>query len=238
NLLNYLQKVRQTPSTIDKCFVNTEGEVPGIREIDKEEDGVEIGWNLKGHKNRIVDIGNEELKLFSKIYDSEETTTVEARLPALHSKELVSVLRKFSEQPLRLYDYSDNYFSTQHWNETTAQKDGTIERKTIFPEKTSDFILSGPHIFVANPLYKTPRQKCTNNSHYDEIDLQNISNNYIPRTNYIPKCDRNVYRERTPHVDWSTEDGKRKEVTQFYRLAFRAMLPSSGERTLTRSMSD
>lgn len=61
------------------------------------------------------------------------------------------------------------------WHETNAQSDGTIDRNTIFVGSPKSLILSGPHFFVGNPLYKTPRKECTQNSHYDVLDLTNIS---------------------------------------------------------------
>jgi hypothetical protein len=62
--------------------------------------------------------------------------------------------------------------------------------------------LSGPHFFVGTPFYKTPRTECTQNSHYDILDLTTLPDDYLPRTNYIPACDEDEYLKRTPKVPW------------------------------------
>ena len=210
------------PRTVDACFEqNGIGPVPGIKDDENH-------WNVNGHKDRIINVTEKELKLFAKLYDSEGTHSIEARLPALHAKTLLSVLQKFADQPVKLGDLEGQFYSTQHWNETTAQQDHTIRRETRFPKDASEWILSGPHFFVGNPFYKTPRAECTLNSHYDVLDLTELPGDYLPRTNYVPDCSPAEYIKRTPRVPW--ED--KKPVTEFFRLAFRGMLSQSGERTL------
>ncbi|KPA16252.1 hypothetical protein MHK_003539, partial [Candidatus Magnetomorum sp. HK-1] len=57
----------------------------------------------------------------------------------------------------------------------------------------------------------TPRAKCTQNSHYDILDLTTLPDDYLPRTNYVPDCDEVEYRRRTPK--FQTKDGKLTTVT-------------------------
>ncbi len=106
------------------------------------------------------------------------------------------------------------------WDENAQQKDGTLQRRAAndgaFLAKAENWVLSGPHFFLANPFNKTPRRVCTANSHYDPIDLEAIPDDYLPRTNYVPACDPVTYRTRTPKVPW---DGR--PVTGFYRLISR-----------------
>jgi hypothetical protein len=216
-----------TPATIDKCFEHSGfGIVPGIKDDANK-------WNIKGHKERIIQCTQKELALFAKLYDAEGTPPLAARLPAVHSTQIVEVLRKFSEQPQRLGDLKGEIFSTQHWNETNAQKNNTIRRQTCFPKDTSQLILSGPHFFVGNPFYKTPRAKCTQNSHYDILDLTTLPDDYLPRTNYVPDCDAEEYQKRTPKCRMKDGD---LLVTDFYRLTSRTMIGSSSERTLISSI--
>ena len=88
------------------------------------------------------------------------------------------------------------------WNETIRVDDGTIRRDTRFPESTGEWILSGPHIHIANPLFKTPRRVCTAKGHYDPLDLTTLPADYLPRTNYVPACDADTYCARTPPGPW------------------------------------
>jgi hypothetical protein len=210
------------PSTIDASFAHDgSGVCGGI----KDDNG---NWNIAGHRDRIIEVNEETLALFAKLYDDPGTPALEARLPSLHARELVAVLRKFAAYPRRLGDLEGQYFSTQMWNETISVDDGTIRRETRFPASTGEWILSGPHIHIANPFFKTPRAICTANGHYDPLDLTTLPADYLPRTNYVPACTPEDYLTRTPRVPW----GDQKPVTEFYRLLQRGMLSQAGERTL------
>lgn len=214
--------------TIELCFAHDgSGEVGGIKD---DETG---SWNESGHQSRILTVGMERLALFASLYDEEGTPALEARLPALHAEPLVSVLDKFAVQPKRLGDLQGQYLSLEMWHETNQQSDGTIERRTQFPEDAAQWILSGPHFYVGTPLYKTPREICTEKGHYDCLDLLTLPDDYLPRTNYIPACDAQEYAKRTPRVSWTEpgEDEPRK-VTDYYRFVARSMLSQAGERTL------
>jgi len=158
-------------------------------------------------------------------------------LPAIHARKLGDVLQKFAKYRRHLGDLNEDYYSTEFWNETAAQRDNTIQRtsdrRALFPEDQGEWILSGPHFFVANPIYKTPRKICNTPRAYDNIDLENLPDDYLPRTNYRPLTDRDEYLRRTPRVNW-IEVGQPavKPMTQYFRVINREMLSQSGERTL------
>lgn len=215
------------PHTVDGCYVDPAGRsVGGIKNHNDE-------WNLEGHPDRIIEVSQHELALFAKLYDEAGTDALEARLPALHARQLTSVLEKFAAQPRRLGDLKGQYFSTVMFDETYAQRDGTIRRDTQFPKKPEQWVLSGPHFSVGNPLYQTPKRVCETHRAYDNLDLQTLPDDYLPRTNYMPGCDITIYRDRTPRVPW-VEQGEHRErlVTDYYRFISREMLSQSGERTL------
>ncbi|TAK52677.1 MAG: class I SAM-dependent DNA methyltransferase [Betaproteobacteria bacterium] len=216
------------PNTVDHCFEHDgSGVVGGIKDDDGED------WDETGHQDRIIEVRNAELELFAQLYDEPETPALKARLPALHARPLLDVLRKFAAQPRRLGDLKGQYLSLEMWHETNAQNDGTIRRETRFPMDATEWVLSGPHFFVGNPFYKTPRAVCTEKGHYDELDLNLLPDDYLPRTNYVPACSADEYRARTPKVSW-VEEGKdeARRVTDCYRFIARSMLSQPGERTL------
>ncbi len=215
------------PNTIDACY-SALGDKP-VGGIKDDNDN----WNLEGHPDRIVRVEAERLALFARLYDEAGTAAEQARLPALHSVQLIGVLEKFAAQPKRLGDLAGEYLSLEMWHETNQQKDGTIQRATRFPQQAEQWVLSGPHFSVGNPFYQTPRAVCETHKAYDNLDLQTLPDDYLPRTNYLPACSADEYRARTPKVSW-TEPGcaEPKRVTEYYRLALRAMLSQSGERTL------
>jgi len=223
------------PQTIDASFSHDgQGVIPGIKkELESPEGDIKVKWNFDGHRDRIVEVGAHELAIFAKLYDDVGTPRLQARLPALHARQLISVLEKFAAQPRRLGDLKGEYFSTVMFDETYAQRDGTIRRETRFPDDAEQLVLSGPHFFVGNPFYNTPRAVCSSNKAYDNLDLTTLPDNYLPRTNYIPACSPATYSQRTPKVPW-LEIGKKsaQQVTEYYRFVSREMLSQSGERTL------
>ena len=215
-------------ATVDACLDHLgEGPVPGIK-------NAEGNWETTGHRRRIVQIQREELQTFAKALDPNGTPPEEARLPALHSVELMEFLRKFAAQPRRLRDLAGQYGSPRILDETNSVNDGTIRRETRFPEGPSEWILSGPHFFVGNPLYKTPRRECRLNSHYDCIDLTAIPDDYLPRTNYVPNCGAEEYERRSPSIkliDIANDTSVKDKVMCYYRHVNRRMVSPGGERT-------
>ena len=193
------------PATADACLDHDgHGPVPGI----KDDAG---DWNTAGHAHRIIKVNRDALDNFAKLYDEPSTPLLQARLPALHTRTLLQVLRKFATHPKRLGDLSkDEYCAPRHWEETTSQRQGTIRREIRFPANTPELVFSGPHFSVGNPFNKTPRRECTQNSHYDILDLTTLPEDYLPRTNYMPACDPDEYDRRTPRVSWQ-EPGRRGE---------------------------
>ncbi|MGX5218932.1 Eco57I restriction-modification methylase domain-containing protein [Pseudomonas segetis] len=215
------------PHTVDGCYADPAGRPVGGIKNDQDE------WNLEGHPDRIIEISQHELALFAQLYDEAGTDALEARLPAVHARQLLAVLDKFAAQPRRLGDLQGKYYSSYMFDETAAQKNGTIIRDTQFPESLEQWILSGPHFFVSNPMFQTPKRVSETHRAYENLDLQILQDDYLPRTNYIPACDPATYRDRIPRVPW-VEEGEHKPrlVTEYYRWANRRMFGGSSERSL------
>ena len=219
------------PETVDICHDHDGlGTVPGIKDDTND-------WNTTGHAHRMIRVDKDALTTFASLYDEPDTPPLQARLPALHASGLLSVLRKLAAYPNHLGDLADAFHVTSHWHETMAQRDGTIRRETRFPNDPSELVVSGPHFFVGNPFNKTPRRECTQNSHYDVLNLSELPDNYMPRTNYVPACKRSEYERRTPGVSWCEPDVEApRKVTEHYRVVHRAMVSSALERTLITAL--
>ena len=219
-------------STVDACFDDPgDGPVPGIKTDESK-------WETSGHARRIVRIGFRELGTFAAALDKDGTPATQARLPAVHSAEMMSVMRKFAGQERRLRDLEGEFLCTMMWHETNAQRDGIIRRETRFPSGTEEWVLSGPHFSVGNPLAKTPRRICKEKADYDCIDLTVIPDDYLPRTNYVPDCEMADYRERIQEVPWSNQSGDKsgEKVTGYFRHINRRMIGPASERTLGAAM--
>ena len=220
-----------TPTTIDTCYLHDgSGTAGGIKNEADE-------WNISGHADRIVPIGDAQLIVFAALYDEPGTMPRRARLPGLHAGKLSSVLAKLAAYPRRLADLGDDYFSTVMFDETYSQGDGTLirnaDRSAPFATTPEDWVLSGPHFSLANPLYQTPKAICSTHRAYDGINLETAPDDYLPRTNYCPMEDREEFRRRVPTLSWTEPSPQAaSKVTEYFRLVHRRRLSQSGERTL------
>ncbi len=207
------------PHTLDASFEHDGGgTVPGI----KDRDG---NWDLRPHRKRLVNVDHDALTLFAKLYDEAGTPPQQARLPIVHSQDILSVLRRFAEAPRKLADLAGSYFGAVCFDETGRQRDGTIRRENRFPASAREWIVSGPHFYVGTPFNKTPNEGCRHNQDYTPLDLTQIADDYLPRTNYVSACTSSEYVARTPA--WQGHP-----TTSSYRYVNRTMIAPTGERTL------
>lgn len=207
------------PSTIEECYDESiTGDVPGIKDENSN-------WNTNGHPGRVVHVGQKELELFAKLFDGSDNWK-QAKLPVLHAQSLVDVLQRFGNANKSIESLNDSVMGTRMWDETGAQESGITIRDVRFPDSLLELIYSGPHIGIANPLFKSSRKVCIINSDYDIIDLTMINSDYLQRINYRPLCSTEQYIKQVQSTNWNTK------YIDHYRLISRSMLNQSGERTL------
>lgn len=206
--------------SIVECYEgDSAAPIPGI----KDENG---DWNIKGHLDRIIHVTKKELAVFAKLFDGNDNWK-QPKLPQLHAKQLLNALELFAEQPRYLGMLGDDVSTSECWNETGAQKDGTIEAKVDFPESSKTIIYSGAHIGILNPIFQTTRSNYRVNSDYDRVDLTLIPDDYLIRVKYAPSCSVDNYFQRMPKTSWGTN------LTDEYRIINREMVGCASERTLT-----
>jgi hypothetical protein len=210
------------PRTLDESLAHDgHGPVPGI----KNDRGA---WDLRGHRARVVPIAEETLAIFAALFDEPGTPTRQARLPVVHSVEILNVLRSFARQP-KLGPPGDRWGTTREWHEGDRTKDGTIARMTKEPASASELIVSGPQFNVANPLSKTPNPGCKHNNDYSVVDLETAPNDFLPRTNYVRDVPLADYVARIPQ--W-----RGRPLFDRFRHMHREMLAPNGERTLVPAL--
>lgn len=215
------------PNTVDACFAHDgSGVCGGI----KTEDG---RWNTEAHKDRIVTYTEKELRVLSEAFEN-GADWQSVKLTSVHAKVIIDMLERFSQFPKHVKDFSP--IITVDLDETGAVNSGIIKRETFYP-KLSDYemVYNGPQFYVGNPCYKTPRAKCVLNSDYDSIDLQQISEDYIARSNYRPMMPLNEYKKIVDGFEiGQNPDGtaKHDDWIDYYKVGFRKMLSIPGERAL------
>ena len=221
------------PETVDSSFSHDgSGPIPALKDSAGQ-------WETAAHQKRIIRIGRAELTVFSHLLGSKSECPMMARLPAVHSRHLISVLGKLSRQGKRLQGLHNNEFCcTTMFHETGAQRIGAISRTTMFRDSVQDVIFSGPHFSIGTPFYKTPRSECRLKSDYDPIDLTLIPDDYLPRTNFLPQFDDKGYIDRIPLLPWIPESSPRlsRVVTSDYRSVHRRMTASTAERSLISAL--
>lgn len=211
------------PSTIDSSFIHSGvGYCGGFKYLD--ENSGKYVWNILPHRDRIIEITSEELGLYSKTFENSEEWN-SSMLVSVHSVGLLSILKKFGTARHKLDN--ERFINTECWHETGSQHDLILKRQTKWIKTDNyEWIINGPHFFISNPIYKTPRNICNQNSEYDVIDLINLDDNFVPRTNYIPLKTEAELKELVPilKTDLSWLDQ--------YKIAFSGRLSLTGERTL------
>ena len=204
----------------------------GIKIKGDGEDG--FVWNTRPHRQRVVKFDLYRLETLAKTFEADSIADT-AKLVSIHSDAIINVLDKLSEFPNSVKDFENKI--TVCWDETNDVNAGIISRNTDFPKLDNfQMIYSGPHFYVANPLYKTPRAVCRiANTDYDVINHLNIEQSFLSRSNYFPNNNTVDFPELIRgFVTGHTEDGKTitDRWIDYYKLGFRKMLSQAGERTL------
>ena len=211
------------PNTVDGCFAH---DGHGIC-YGKKYNGT---WNTLAHKDRIVHFDSNTLTLLSNTFESDEKCTSAPKLINTQSQSTIKVIERLSHFNNHVRDF--NTIITTGFNETTAVDDGTIIRKITHPTDTDYVILNGPHIYVANPLYKMPRTSVTNNASYDVIDLKKISSDFIPSTCFISGIDKIDFKGRIKGFA-SNNDTQQEYWLDYYKLGISEWVGPDAERTLS-----
>lgn len=221
------------PSTIDGCFSHDGKGLFGGIKIKDQTTGDYI-WNTKPHKSRVVQFNENRLKILAQTFE-DSNDWEGAKLVTIHSEEIMNVLEKLGMFPTKVRACENKVI--EGWHETNDINDGNIERETKFPDISKfEMVYSGPHFFVSNPLYKTPREICSEKADYDIIDLTAIDESFVARTNYIPLNVNAGYASIIPGFEIDKDDlGKPvyDNWLDYYKAGFRKMLSQAGERTLT-----
>lgn len=199
--------------------------IPGIKTNENQ-------WNTRAHCHRVVTIRGEELDVFVRMFDEAGTPSTRARLPQIHSQEILGVIRKITNASRRLLDLNGEYYTTQMFNEVLSQQDGSITRKdspSFQPSSSIEWVLSGPHFTVCTPFNRAARTVCKHNSAYDDIDLTEIDNDFLPRSVYCPGT--GSANRATFEMKVNAWPDKNNKITSYYRYVSRQMINNSNERS-------
>lgn len=211
-----------TPSTIDEIYDGVPRELMGV----KDKSG---NWNTVGAKERVIHVDKNTLLLFARLFDGNDEWS-SARLPIIHAQPYISVLEKIGKQKTLASIESDT-FTTEMWNETGSQKNGTLKVEVGFPESARNLIYSGPLIGLSNPIYKGAQRVCNTHRAFDFVDLNYINEDFLPRCKFDIACSSEEYISRMPKTPWGADCNAKA------RIIMRNMFDIVGERTLMSAIA-
>ncbi|WP_051326235.1 class I SAM-dependent DNA methyltransferase [Glycomyces tenuis] len=196
-------------------------------------------WDLRPHSSRVVDVDEKRLRDWNDLVGGAESNPLRAKiLYPLTSREL-GPIEQFRLAPKRIRDLHPRISSG--FDETGVQNAGyfeSIDRATGIDDKVAakqvgdwdEVILQGPHLSIANPFAKAPRTPLVSHKAWDANDLTALPADAVPLTNFRRTVGRDKYVGKQDK--WLDENGKRRPYTDFYRVAWREMIPFNSERSL------
>ncbi|WP_431039540.1 class I SAM-dependent DNA methyltransferase [Streptomyces sp. P9-1] len=209
-----------SPETLtDSLTHNGNGPVPGLKH--------QGNWDLRPHLSRLIKVDSTRLTEWNLISGENGTPDAEASMlyPVTSAEqgaiEAISAFRsRIAEQSPRI--------SIGMFENLATKKLGLYSWNTSDVEHPRDLILQGPHIGVGVAFNKQPNNPCRTNRDWFATDLRNLPDDAVPRTNYVRSCSETEYRAAQDVWD-SNEDLR---YTDYFRLAWRTMIPLSNERSL------
>ncbi|MEO5305705.1 class I SAM-dependent DNA methyltransferase, partial [Corynebacterium sp. c25Ua_47] len=207
-------------TVIDSFNHDGTGNLPGF----KDDDGK---WDLRPHRDRIITVDEETLKVWNSIVEEPGTPLLETCMVYSVNKAADIVLAKMATLP-RIS--TEKLWYSRGWHESNARRDGFIESKWTVPASWDETVLKGPHVDVNVPFSKVPRSTMRHNQDWDLVDLESIDSNYVPPCEF----ERLEYSDKfaSAYGLWNDDD-RIVEVASTYRVAWREYVGNTtGKRTL------
>jgi len=197
------------------------GDEPGL----KDDEGK---WDLRPHAARIVTVSIDTLRTWHEFLEDDTDPVSHTRVVYAVNRSTAAVQEKLAKS--RRAGELGLSFSTG-WNETTDYNRGLFNKSWGPAPSWRDVILQGPHIFVAEPFFKSPNKTMSSNKDWSQVDYETLDPGAIPTTSYKPSEDAPLYDAAYTH--WGED---RQPARAEYRIAWRNMAPNKNERTLAAAI--
>lgn len=213
------------PKTVlDSLRHDGTGPLPGL----KDDNG---NWDLRSHRDRIITVDMDTLKLWHSILEEPESPIINSRTVYTVNTDAAAVLKKLSAAP-RVKKLGLQF--SRGWDESIDKKKGYFDSSWQIPESWNDVILQGPHLGVSTPMIKQPNPTMKHNQDWSEIDLEAIPEDFIPATAYAPNRDEKPTYD-ADYGSWKSEN-RPVLVSKQFRVAWRQMAALTGFRTMYPSL--
>jgi hypothetical protein len=197
------------------------GPEPGL----KTDEGT---WDLRPHRARITEVDADRLASWHALLEDTDTPVDQTRMVYAVNRATADVLAKLSAAP-RLGELGLEF--SAGWHEKNDRTKGYFDVEWGPVDTWDQAILQGPHLFVANPFYKSPNPSLSNNKDWSPVDLEELAPDAMPVTAYKPAKPKGEYDAAYTH--WGPD---RTPARAHYRIAWRNMAANTGERTLIASL--
>jgi hypothetical protein len=208
------------PDTVERSLKHDgSGDEPGLKDP-------EGNWDLRPHRNRIINVTDATLDIWHAFMEDNSTPVRRTRMVYSVNKSVADVLAILAGQSRAV---SLGLEFSLGWHEANDRKRGYFESRWGIPDSWNDVILQGPHLYIANPMYKSPNPSMKHNQDWSATDLEALPRGAIPATAYKPAGDRARYDKS--FTQWSLGPSR-----AYYRVAWRGMAGNTNERTLIPSI--
>jgi hypothetical protein len=180
-------------------------------------------WDLRPHRSRIVTVDKPILELWQRLRGEIDAPTEQTNL--LYP---ISVQEERAVAALASFKYRIGLHHpriSRGYDEANARKDGLIRYEVGRVKSLDEVILQGTHIGIATPFGKEPNDPFRNGRDWTSRDLESPHLGDVPRTTYV--LAGSEARLRAAQDRWGD-----RRYTEFYRLAWRRMIPFDTERSL------
>ncbi|WP_232226297.1 hypothetical protein [Brachybacterium phenoliresistens] len=216
------------------------GPQPGFKDV-------EGNWDLSPHRARIQRNGRRQLELWHALMESGDP-----EVPFIRSRMLSSVNGASAGTLAQLAKVASIGGMTPKfssgWHESGGRRAGHFESRWGAPESWRDVILQGPYFAVGNPFASARNKTMSSNRDYSAVDLERLAPDALPITEYKP-----IYGTRIDETGSEVADTRRYDadygkwvlsydpvgkpdkttpVRDHYRVMWRRMAATTGERTL------
>ncbi|WP_406253162.1 class I SAM-dependent DNA methyltransferase [Streptomyces atratus] len=210
----HLSELRDAEALPASLAHDGHGEAPGIKHNGS--------WDIRPHSERVVHVDTDLLASWQTLTDSAGPAAQTPLLyPVLRSEQ--GAIEALAAHRGSLADYQP--LITSRFHEASAKHDGLIHWGNQTVSCLSDVILQGPHFAAALPYSKEPRIPCRSNRDWDLLATTELSEDYVPVTNYVRATDETTYL--TAQDSW-----RGAPSTSYFRLAWRVMIPFDSSRCL------
>ncbi|MGY1637899.1 class I SAM-dependent DNA methyltransferase [Geodermatophilus sp. SYSU D00742] len=204
------------PDTIDRSMKHKGGgEEPGIKSADGH-------WDTSPHLGRIQTVTIEVLRSWARLLEEASVPATETRMLYPVNRSSAAALDRLAAST-RLGAVEVQW--TRGWEEDQDRKRGFFVARSATPPNWSDVVLQGPHLSVATPLFKQPNPTAKHQQDYTAINLEEISVDFIPRTNYQRAVSSEDFHANYPR--WSGVSSSEQ-----FRLAWRRRVDPATVRSL------